>query len=71
MADLNRYTTGELEMINDVLSGNGEKHHCRPYDLFILETPDGDKWQFDNLEEARRNQYLFGGTITKGFKNEH
>ena len=71
MADLSRYTTDELKMIDDILEGNGEKYHCRAYNKFTLETPDGDKWEFDNLEEARRNQYLFGGTITKGFKNEH
>lgn len=31
----------------------------------LLETPDGDKWVFDDLEEARRNKYFFGGTITE------
>lgn len=34
-------------------------------DLFILETPDGDLWGFDDEEEARRNQYLLGGKITR------
>lgn len=30
---------------------------------YRLETPDGDKWEFDDYEEAKRNQYLFGGSI--------
>ena len=30
---------------------------------YTLETPDGDKWDFDTEEEARRNKYLFGGSI--------
>ena len=30
---------------------------------YTLETPDGDKWDFTSHEEAKRNQYLFGGTI--------
>ena len=25
----------------------------------------GYKWEFDNLEEARKNQYIFGGTIVE------
>lgn len=32
---------------------------------YILETRDGDRWEFDNLEEAERNKYIFGGFITK------
>lgn len=70
MADLGQYTDGELQMIDDIFKGQGDKHHARPYNRFTLETPDGDKWDFDNMEEARRNQYLFGGTITKGFKDD-
>lgn len=31
---------------------------------YKLETPDGDEWIFDDHEEAKRNQYLFGGKIT-------
>ena len=31
--------------------------------MWILETPDGDRWEYDNLEDARRDQYIFGGTI--------
>lgn len=70
MGDLSQYTTDELKMIDDIFKGNGEKYHCRAYDLFTLETPDGDKWEFNNLEEARRNQYIFGGKIIKGFKEK-
>lgn len=32
---------------------------------YILFTKDGDKWEFDDLEEARMNQYIFGGKIVK------
>ena len=32
---------------------------------YVLYTGDGDKWEFDDLEEARRNQYIFGGTIVE------
>jgi len=70
MADLGQYTDGELQMIDDIFKGQGDKYRARPYNHFTLETPDGDKWDFGNLEEARRNQYLFGGTITKGFKDD-
>ncbi len=70
MADLEQYTDGELQMIDDIFKGQGDKYNARPYNRFTLETPDGDKWDFDNMEEARRNQYLFGGTITKGFKDD-
>ena len=70
MADLGQYTDDELQMIDDIFKGQGGKYHARPYNRFTLETTDGDKWDFDNMEEARRNQYLFGGTITKGFKDD-
>ena len=30
-----------------------------------LTTRDGDIWEFDDLEEARKNQYIFGGIIEK------
>ena len=30
---------------------------------YQLETPNGDTWAYDDLEDARRDQYLFGGTI--------
>ena len=66
--DLSRYTDSELKLIDDIFKGQGAKYHIRPYNLFTLETPTGDNWDFDSLEEAKRNQYLFGGTITKGFK---
>ena len=32
---------------------------------YELETPDGDIWNFDTLEEARKNKYIFGGKITR------
>lgn len=31
---------------------------------YILTTNDGDVWEFETLEEARKNKYIFGGTIT-------
>ena len=31
--------------------------------MWILTTNDGDVWEFDTLEEAKRNQYIFGGAI--------
>jgi len=31
--------------------------------MFRLTTRDNDIWDFDTLEEARKNQYIFGGTI--------
>lgn len=70
MSDLSRYTNEELTMIKDIFEGNGAKYKPRPYNLFTLETTDGDIWEFDNLEEARRNQYIFGGKITKGFRED-
>lgn len=30
---------------------------------YILTTYDGDVWVFDTLEEAQRNQWIFGGKI--------
>ena len=30
-----------------------------------LTTRDGDIWEFDDLEETRKNQYIFGGKIEK------
>jgi hypothetical protein len=33
--------------------------------MYRLTTRDGDVWEFDELEEARRNKYIFGGTIEK------
>lgn len=32
--------------------------------IYILITRNGDKWEYDNKEDARRDQYIFGGTIT-------
>lgn len=31
---------------------------------YILETTYGDIWKYDDLDEAKRDQYIFGGTIT-------
>lgn len=31
--------------------------------MYKLTTNDGDMWEFDNLEEARKNKYIFGGII--------
>ena len=33
--------------------------------MYRLTTRDGDVWIFDGLEEARKNQYIFGGKIEK------
>ena len=33
--------------------------------IYILYTGDGDKWEYNTLDEARRTQYIFGGTIIK------
>lgn len=38
-------------------------------ETFILETRDGDIWEFDNLEEARKNKWIFGGKIIKEVNN--
>ncbi len=35
-----------------------------------LTTRDGDIWEFDDLEETRKNQYIFGGKIEKIYKIE-
>ena len=34
--------------------------------MYILETNDGDRWTYDEneLENARRDKYIFGGEIT-------
>ena len=34
--------------------------------MWILETRDGDRWSYDEneLENARRDKYIFGGEIT-------
>ena len=31
--------------------------------MYRLTTRDDDVWEFDELEEARKNQYIFGGKI--------
>ena len=31
--------------------------------MYRLITRDGDVWYFEDLEEARKNQYIFGGII--------
>ena len=33
--------------------------------IYIVETNDGDVWHYDNLDEAQRAIYIFGGKITK------
>ena len=33
--------------------------------MYRLTTRDGDVWDFEDLEEARKNQYIFGGRIEK------
>lgn len=38
--------------------------------IFRVETPDGDIWEYKNLEDARRAVYVFGGTITTIKENE-
>ena len=37
--------------------------------IYIVETPDGDVWRYEDMEDARRAVYIFGGTITKEDKN--
>lgn len=37
---------------------------------YVLTTNDGDVWEHDTLEEARRNQYIFGGKIEEVKKDE-
>lgn len=32
---------------------------------YKLETNDGTTWVYDNKKDARRDQYIFGGTITE------
>ena len=31
--------------------------------MYILTTRDGDIWEFEDLEEARKNKYIFRGKI--------
>lgn len=38
--------------------------------IYKLTTRDGDIWKFDNLDETRRNQWIFGGEITVEIANE-
>ena len=40
--------------------------------MWILETNDGDRWTYDEneLENARRDKYIFGGKITHVEENE-
>lgn len=33
--------------------------------IYIVETPDGDVWRYNNLDDAQRAIYIFGGEITK------
>lgn len=33
--------------------------------MYRVETPDGDVWNYDDLEDAQRATYIFGGTITE------
>ena len=32
---------------------------------YQLKTRDGTTWIYDNKEDARRDKYIFGGTITE------
>ena len=38
----------------------------RSDNMWILETNDGDRWTYDEneLENARRDKYIFGGELT-------
>ena len=42
------------------------KYIERSDNMYILETNDGDRWTYDEneLENARRDKYIFGGEIT-------
>ena len=42
------------------------KYIERSDNMWILETRDGDRWAYDEneLENARRDKYIFGGEIT-------
>lgn len=64
---MSEYSEKELIMIKDILEGNGEKYHVKPNrkTKYVLNTPEGDKWTYDDLESARRDQYIFGGKISK------
>ena len=44
----------------------------RSDNMWILETRDGDRWTYDEneLENARRDKYIFGGEITHVEDNE-
>ena len=33
--------------------------------MYRLTTRDDDVWEFEELEEARKNQFIFGGKIEK------
>lgn len=41
--------------------------------MWILETRDGDRWTYDEseLENARRDQWVFGGKITHEEEKEN
>ena len=39
--------------------------HRKERTMYRLTTRDGDVWDFEDLEEARKNQYIFGGIIEK------
>ena len=32
---------------------------------YVLITPDGDHWDYNDKEDAKRTQYIFGGTIVE------
>lgn len=55
----------DFEITDTVLMMQNELNHMKKGERmkYILETPDGDRWEYDNLEDARRDQYIFGGTI--------
>lgn len=48
--DYSQWTAGEVKKDNTV---------------YIVETPDGDIWRYDSLDEAERAINIFGGKITR------
>jgi hypothetical protein len=37
---------------------------------YVLTTKDDDIWEFDSLDEAKRNKYIFGGVIKEVDKDD-
>lgn len=38
--------------------------------MWVLETRDGDIWNYNSYDDARRDQYIFGGVIIQVKDNE-